>query len=178
MAAWGTIWNFTLLVWTRPQWDAKRVNVRKKQRFNWKIDGTSAPDESSLLDGTRADHHANEMTIPSASSGCPGQKDRDPGRYVKQEDCTSSQDTQENGHKVNRVSSSVIKRRKTHTQLSSIASVMNDGDRIGMRPTDAASIGAEQEFEYYWQGYPDDGSFLTRLDWAFDIVSTFRMTGK
>lgn len=38
-------------------------------------------------------------------------------------------------------------------------------------------LASEQEFEYYWQEYPEDGSFWARLDWAFDIASTFRMTG-
>ncbi|RYP54200.1 hypothetical protein DL768_000979 [Monosporascus sp. mg162] len=45
------------------------------------------------------------------------------------------------------------------------------------RTMGAANKGEDEEFEYYWQEYPADGSFLARLDWAFDICSTFRMTG-
>ncbi|TGJ86949.1 hypothetical protein E0Z10_g1795 [Xylaria hypoxylon] len=38
-------------------------------------------------------------------------------------------------------------------------------------------LAREPEYEYYWQEYPIDASFWTRLDWAFDIVSSFRLTG-
>ncbi|KAK1769959.1 membrane bound O-acyl transferase family-domain-containing protein [Phialemonium atrogriseum] len=33
------------------------------------------------------------------------------------------------------------------------------------------------EYEYYWQSYPADGSFLTRLDWVTDLLTAFRGSG-
>ncbi|KAK3694998.1 membrane bound O-acyl transferase family-domain-containing protein [Podospora appendiculata] len=38
----------------------------------------------------------------------------------------------------------------------------------------AATIG---EYEYYWQTYPETGSFLQRLDWVWDLYTSFRGTG-
>ena len=33
------------------------------------------------------------------------------------------------------------------------------------------------EYEYYWQAYPSEAPFLTRLDWAMDLVLAFRGSG-
>lgn len=41
-----------------------------------------------------------------------------------------------------------------------------------------AKLAREQQYEYYWQEYPIDASFWVRFNWAFDIVSSFRLTGK
>ncbi|OLN82064.1 hypothetical protein CCHL11_08687 [Colletotrichum chlorophyti] len=33
------------------------------------------------------------------------------------------------------------------------------------------------EYEYYWQAYPENGSFLERLGWVFDLYTNFRGAG-
>jgi len=34
-----------------------------------------------------------------------------------------------------------------------------------------------KDYEYYWQAFPADEPFLTRLGWATDLVLSFRGTG-
>ncbi|KAK1600056.1 membrane bound O-acyl transferase family-domain-containing protein [Colletotrichum navitas] len=33
------------------------------------------------------------------------------------------------------------------------------------------------EYEYYWQAYPEDGTFLERLSWVIDLYTNFRGVG-
>ncbi|ROT36910.1 hypothetical protein SODALDRAFT_361742 [Sodiomyces alkalinus F11] len=49
----------------------------------------------------------------------------------------------------------------------------------GSRSRDQATApGSDtKQFEYYWQAFPVDGTFLERLEWAFDLYSTFRGAG-
>jgi hypothetical protein len=57
---------------------------------------------------------------------------------------------------------------------------------IGASPTKRADSSAPDEsvaavmdeYEYFWQPFPEDGSFLTRLDWAFDLCTAFRGAGR
>lgn len=41
ISAWGVVWAWTWLVWMRPQWDAKRVQRRKKVEHNGVANGSA-----------------------------------------------------------------------------------------------------------------------------------------
>ncbi|KAI1090410.1 membrane bound O-acyl transferase family-domain-containing protein [Rostrohypoxylon terebratum] len=153
IGAWGIIWNWTLLVWTRPQWEAKRVNVRRKRRQevvedNLKNDKISTSEQNG--------NHAKENS---------GEKPKATGLELS-------------GH-LNGGHGQLhdTKERRTYADALEASSSprQNESD---VQPSDKFNKQeAEQEFEYYWQEYPEDASFWARLDWAFDIVSTFRLTG-
>lgn len=119
MQAWGIIWNMTLLVCMRPQFDAERIDRRKAAP---KVDAQAGVNGS-------ANGHAR---IP---------------------------DAKENGH-----AHAVT----TGAQRGKVAGHAPDGDV-------ASSLAGG--YEYYWQSYPEDAPFLTRLDWSFDLVTSFRGTG-
>lgn len=172
---WGTIWNFTLLVWTKPQWDAKRVDIRRKQRANGNPHGTFTSHESPRQSEVEGDSDAGTETHSSTSRSSLEQGGRSLAQHAEQQTSQASSQTHE--QKVHRVSSSNLRKRnlasrELHTTSDTIVKKPNEV------PADTTVPYAEQEFEYYWQSYPEDGPFLTRLDWAFDIVSTFRMTGE
>lgn len=45
-------------------------------------------------------------------------------------------------------------------------------------PDEDVARSLREGYEYYWQAYPADAPFLTRFEWSFDLVSSFRGTGK
>lgn len=134
IGAWATIWNFTLLVWTRPQWDAKRVDrVRRTEK---------EPSDEKSGQGEIAQKPTVADTNGHATNGhAPGGlRERQPkanGNHALTTASLKEREQMETGHPDN-----------------------------------------SREFEYVWQEFPEDGSFFTRLDWAFDLASSFRMTGK
>lgn len=89
MHAWGVVWAATLLVWTRPQWEAERVAKRRRE----KRDDDKAEEEAKAA------------------------PDEDVARSL----------------------------------------------RAG--------------YEYYWQAYPADAPWPTRLGWAADLAFSFRGAG-
>jgi len=101
MGAWGIIWGMKLLIWTRPQFEAARVETRRRKK--------------GLVVNGNGDIW---------------------GRGVKRD---------------------AAQRRST-------------------APDESVSETLE-EYEYYWQAYPADGPFMTRLDWVVDLVTAFRGSG-
>ncbi|KAI1208081.1 uncharacterized protein F4807DRAFT_164701 [Annulohypoxylon truncatum] len=175
VGSWGVVWNFTLLVWTRPQWEAKRVNIRRKKtledvRSNSHEESTTLASSQTLENGNAA---TNEL-----AGGC-----------TKEDPREQSQATglQLNEHRANDHGPlHNVKERRTHTGTkppekgTGISEMLPSPRENGNGTWSAAELeklAAEQEFEYYWQEYPADASLWTRIDWVFDIVSTFRMTG-
>lgn len=45
-------------------------------------------------------------------------------------------------------------------------------------PDEDVARSLQEGYEYYWQAYPADAPFSVRFGWAFDLVSSFRGTGK
>ncbi|KAL7629463.1 hypothetical protein AAE478_000983 [Parahypoxylon ruwenzoriense] len=160
IGAWGIIWNLTLLVWTKPQWDAKRVDVRRKRRPGQKGDiakeGLEEKSDSVEASGMELNRHAS-----NSNSQLDGVRER-PGYN--------------NTTATLPVEVASISEEKSKILLDITDSSQQHGSRV-LSKADLDKLAAEQEFEYYWQEYPADASFWTRLDWSFDIVSTFRMTG-
>ncbi|XXG94533.1 hypothetical protein Hte_000790 [Hypoxylon texense] len=205
MAAWGIIWNLTLLVWTKPQWDAKRVDIRRKR----KQDGAQASQGEKLGRSVPAsipgNGHVTKLTggqqNSHPSSGNYSQRN---GSVVKENSGEETDFARVSGvesgvHDANGVEAvngfKGRQKRNTTADLPVLSSdapkestarkasrvhlhlLQQNGNHIPSNEVDLDKPASNQEFEYYWQEYPQDASFWVRLDWAFDIVSTFRMTG-
>lgn len=124
VGTWGIIWAMTLLVWMRPQFEAARVERRRKSR----------------------EGEANGTTIECAKGHIVGDT---PGKVI------------ENGHSSElQLRGNGLRSREQKVPDESIAAALEDG------------------YEYYWQPYPEHAPLLTRLEWAFDLVTAFRGSGK
>ncbi|KAJ3578907.1 hypothetical protein NPX13_g1663 [Xylaria arbuscula] len=187
IAAWGTIWNFYLLVWTKPQWDARRVERRTVPRpitresddlvadrlltsaENAKTDWNRPNDEAVAksvvdrvvpelrLEGSVAGNTAKGVQV---NGNGPANGLRERGPHAIQEN--TGQNIEE----------------KTFVEDVILVNSKDKNPPLDKNSARELYIQArKQEYEYYWQEYPADASFRTRLDWAFDIVSTFRLTG-
>ncbi|KAI2468811.1 hypothetical protein F4781DRAFT_251606 [Annulohypoxylon bovei var. microspora] len=176
IGAWGIVWNFTLLVWTRPQWEAKRVEIRRRNPKSLKGNhkASSAP--------TSSRENGNATKNKKQSRDCTKEGSREEPDFTKITGLELNGQTLPNGHgsphgfRERRAHAETIEQLKKGTGVSeALPSIRENGNDI--QPAVEFDKLAEQEFEYYWQEYPADASFLTRLDWAFDIVSTFRLTG-
>ncbi|KAI0600249.1 membrane bound O-acyl transferase family-domain-containing protein [Biscogniauxia sp. FL1348] len=131
IAAWGTIWNLALLVWTRPQWDAKRVHIRRKTRK----DAAGKPPNGDIT-------HDSATPLPNGNAST---RANGPGAISKD-----------------------LRKRQTRATREDAAAVPDQP---------ASTTDLSQEYEYYWQEYPADASFWTRLDWVIALVTNMRMTG-
>lgn len=202
IAAWGIIWNLALLVWTRPQWEAKRVDIRKTRKQDDTNDGQYEKPGNSIPVAVSGNGHTTKSTRGQQSSRGPySESDTDSAEENSGEetDFTRASGVESDEHATNGVEAvnGVKGRQKRNTKADLPASPPETPEELGNDGGDSMStlqkyvkyIPAEEydlqkmaarsrEFEYYWQEYPEDASFLVRLDWAFDIVSTFRMTGK
>jgi hypothetical protein len=103
-ATWGIIWGLTVLVWTRPQFEAARV---KRRRTKFRRENGSVNGEIVHEGRKRSNRDLIEEKAPDET----------------------------------------------------VAAALLDG------------------YEYYWQAYPADEGFRTRLDWAYDYVTSFRGSG-
>ncbi|KAI0508418.1 hypothetical protein F5B22DRAFT_659355 [Xylaria bambusicola] len=186
IASWGTIWNFYLLVWTRPQWDARRVERLKVSQPIDRLRNDRVADRlpASLEKGASAVRKLNSQEVAiseidrNAFSSRPAGSAANTPISVHGNGITpttgmrhrESQPVQENGDQAGD-EEALVKR----------IIRLNNSDKNPPLDQDAAlelyRRAREEEYEYYWQEYPANASFLTRLDWVFDIVSTFRLTG-
>lgn len=201
IAAWGIIWNLTILVWTKPQWEAKRVDIRRKNirgPLNSSLDERAGAHLPSLTsENGCAAASRGEKQSPQLNIATQQEKGYDRENFEKKLDSAETTGLVLNGHTANsRRLAHERKERQTdvntwkpHEERIEISEehrriILEENPSLrrnenGAQPEiDLGKLAAEQEFEYYWQEYPADASFWVRLDWAFDIVSTFRMTGK
>lgn len=141
MQAWGIIWNMTLLIFMRPQFDAERVEKRSAS--------------------------------PAASKGHAGANGLADGRARASgadENMLSMQNG--NGHVVAGVNGN------SKAPAQAQKSTLQIGHTEGVdAPDEDMARSLAQGQEYYWQSYPEQASWLTRLDWSFDLVTSFRGTG-
>ncbi|KAI1394776.1 membrane bound O-acyl transferase family-domain-containing protein [Hypoxylon fuscum] len=196
VGAWGIIWNFTLLIWTRPQWDAKRVNIRRKrgqgdternrqaeENVTFK---TAALEDDSAAQSTNDNHSSCSSTHAEQNIISIKECYREGPNYVQASGLGL------NGHTANGSNlASSLKRRQPQNNTKTPAGIPETSSRgsTGVPASiqldqkhvpsevDLQKLAADQEFEYYWEEYPANASFWRRLDWAFDIVSALRMTG-
>lgn len=155
------------------------MEIRRKKAINNKAHETLASHESPQLNGFSYDPDMAPENSSSVRHNLSEQRDRNLVPHTGQEiDQTSLKDTVGSEKNVDGVSSSSLRERKLLPKQSNKASRTIVGNQTKAESAHTTDDGTGQEFEYYWQGYPDDGSFISRLSWAFDIVSTFRMTGE
>ncbi|ORY65810.1 membrane bound O-acyl transferase family-domain-containing protein [Pseudomassariella vexata] len=201
IGAWGLIWNFTVLVWTRPQWDAKRVELVRNKFYSGiaggvsdrsrtvhanrhvtdKMLGANADGESSATSTSLTPKANGQAPNGHASNGHANGGLRE--RQQRQKPVTSLHEA--NGHTLHANGSINAKAGDEfgETENAMRANMERVLERSDCRcdylcqERTELELGASQEFVYDWQEYPEDAPFLTRLDWAFDIVSTLRMTG-
>ncbi|KAG8165413.1 hypothetical protein KVR01_005688 [Diaporthe batatas] len=142
MQAWGIIWNMTLLVFMKPQFDAERV---EKRRARPSANGHAARVNGSSNGDARASG-ADDNVRPVQNSS--------------------------NGHVVTGVNGN-SKAPPAQTQES-----LHAGHTIADHvPDEDVARSLAEGYEYYWQSYPEQDPWLTRLDWSFDLVTSFRGTG-
>ncbi|KAI8632104.1 hypothetical protein F5Y19DRAFT_386002 [Xylariaceae sp. FL1651] len=188
LAAWAIVWNFTLLVWTRPQWDAKRVERRRKIRRGDQVEDSQGSDRPPTLSGNG---HASELEANESNSRTSVQleADENASELIQNGRATISRTTglQANGDEKHIKGTRERQRHATpSTPLPGgreveekllMENIITLNTQDGNPALELSNLTREQEYEYYWQEYPADASFWTRLDWAFDIVSSFRLTG-
>lgn len=198
LAAWATIWNFTLLVWTRPQWEARRVERRRvlrpshhrgdSQRRSQPPISTSqrSPSKShteepngsvSALTGTH--NIALESSIDGAANAAKTTAADDKVHGARKRGIPAEQPAA--------IPESIVGVEEQDSEEKLLARNIvalnensdNDDSRLDQKTALRLSrLARDNEYEYYWQEYPADASFWTRLGWAFDIVSSLRLTGK
>ncbi|KAK6079087.1 hypothetical protein SCUP515_04120 [Seiridium cupressi] len=157
-AAWGTIWNLTLFVWTRPQWDAKRVQRYPNPRFghagepgdNISVQNYSAPVATQNGKGGSTNGHVEVRQRKGQRSG-----------DVDSRTGATKDEAQE----------------KEMLVYVEKALERAGCEKSGDFAANLRELNRRQPFIYEWQEFPEDASFLTRLDWAFDIATTMRLTG-
>ncbi|KAI1432395.1 membrane bound O-acyl transferase family-domain-containing protein [Xylaria sp. CBS 124048] len=191
IAAWTTIWNFTLLVWTRPQWDAKRVERRRVVRHGGRVDRDSPKSDLALLallSSSCRNDHGSEESQPGAGEP-DGKVLSTPADDVKPKsklngDGDGKVGGAEGGEALaaqTAILDGTEEEIDVKLALRDIASLKDhNGNQLQIDKKTALELyrlARDHEYEYYWQEYPADASFWTRLDWAFDIVSSFRLTG-
>lgn len=139
MQAWGIIWNMTLLVFMRPQFDAERVDRRRARP---RVDAQVGVNGS-------ANGHAR------------------------------TSDAKENARPVQNGDARAAKRANgiSRTQTKTPDQQEIEGCKVVDAPDEDTAKSLAEGYEYYWQSYPEDAPFLTRLDWSFDLVTSFRGTG-
>lgn len=55
---------------------------------------------------------------------------------------------------------------------------LTDAASLVHAPDEDVAKSLKEGYEYYWQAYPADAPFTTRFEWSWDLVSSFRGTGK
>ncbi|KAF2969505.1 hypothetical protein GQX73_g4070 [Xylaria multiplex] len=189
LGAWTTIWTFTLLIWTRPQWDARRVERREIMRHvdevgnRQEIGQSPTSSQNGRLSKLNIDKPNDQSSTLLRNCGTRLQLESHDSPSV-----TVTRRVQRNGDEV----ANGVRKKEAHTikdigdetedsLLARSIVALNDSD--GNPPLDQnmalelSRLTQEREYEYYWQEYPADASFWTRLGWAFDLVSSFRLTG-
>lgn len=139
MQAWGMIWNMTLLVFMRPQFEAERVEkrlARSAANGHVQVNGftNGLTRTSGAIESMRPAQNGDAHAVTGVNGGSKG-----PAQ------AHNSQETE---------------RRK-----------------VVDAPDEDMARNLAQGYEYYWQSYPEKDSWLTRLDWSFDLVTSFRGTG-
>ncbi|KAI1134529.1 membrane bound O-acyl transferase family-domain-containing protein [Hypoxylon sp. FL0543] len=194
VGAWAIVWNFTLLVWTKPQWEAKRVDIRRKIPEDVRSNGHSFAASPTSQNGYATKTTAEQDSHPN---GALHRSTSIRESFEEEPDFAHATGVEPNGHaNHNGHPPNGLKDRLAHTKTANPSIELADmseestkilfeavpslrlSNRKGVElAAELEQLAAKQEFEYYWQEYPADASFWTRLDWAFDIASTFRMTG-
>ncbi|KAI0432942.1 hypothetical protein F5Y09DRAFT_113743 [Xylaria sp. FL1042] len=190
VAAWATIWNFYLLVWTRPQWDARRV---ERQKINRRTDQTGNGQRSNQFLASPQNGHPPKLGVDKANGQAAAVQEVNEIELEPIPDGSATglaaMSVQSNGmviangarkREARAIPESAEQETEERLFIRDILTLNNSDKNPPLDHKAALEIyrlARDQEYEYYWQEYPANGSFRTRLGWAFDIVSSFRLTG-
>ena len=159
MISFSTLWGLTLLVWTKPQFEAARVEKRRRT--------AKRPGSNTAWTGTREGdrEEAGGVGEKRQEAEVNGIRKRKQDHSAPQTNGFTRDKSQESqsGH----ASSEKI-------QASEVC--YERGNPQGNAP-DESIAAVLDEYEYYWQPFPIEGSFLQRLSWSFDLVTAFRGSG-
>lgn len=141
MQAWGILWSGTLLIWMSPQFEAERVEKRKRIEgsdqtssmvLNGAAGGNGSANGHALTNGHASNGNSHSSSITNADGAVNGKFFQGKGHQIAPLDA----------------------------------------------PDEDVARSLREGYEYYWQAYPADAPFSTRFEWSFDLVSSFRGTGK
>lgn len=155
--AWGILWSATLLIWMSPQFEAERVERRKRKRVV--VDGDATGASTTVNGSTRG-------LVEDGNARQNGDALQNSLALRKRSDPAMA-----NGHSLTDLDGTVdASNAKQHGNDAGRGRVTNSPDEDIAR-----SLG--EGYEYYWQAYPADAPFSVRFDWSLDLVSSFRGTG-
>lgn len=190
IAAWAFVWNCTLLLWTRPQWDAKRVQrltlaqcrrkleleqERQKQKLEEEEEeqqqlarrSNGAASENGKANG----HRPSGATNGHAATNGKATNGHAANGHATNGFAKVNGDAAANGHGGN---TNGLRNRTNNCTVNK----ENDESPAHGHAVSGDSDDVEEEFVYVWQEYPEDEPFLTRLSWALDITTSLRLTGQ
>lgn len=110
----------------------------------------------------------------------------EPVATVNGDDASNGHATRENGHVVDQSGhdiqqqhiGNVAKVNGHHTSHRPENGKVNGFVNLADTPDEDIARSLKEGYEYYWQAYPADAPFITRLGWSIDLVMSFRGTGK
>jgi hypothetical protein len=154
ISAWGVVWSVTWLVLRRPQWDAKRVQRRKKRGEGY---WTPLIGEGGIWRGRKA----------GKSTKAPRKHKMEKENAKKEESAVEI--SEGNGHLRDRaLSNGHLKAEETNGHAYS-----NGNEKVAQQVSDSADN--DEDSEYYWQSCPDN--IWERIPWVMDLIMNFRGPG-
>lgn len=155
MHAWGILWTATLLVWMDPQVEAERIEKRKRVGESTTASTATALLRNGVVRGARACNGHAPTNGHASSTG-----------YA----CSNCHAAM-NGHRIESVDGAQDTKGFSNIGEKLQCSVLD-------APDEDVARSLKEGYEYYWQAYPADAPFATRLGWSFDLVLSMRGTGE
>lgn len=167
LAVWAVIWSSVWLVWTRPQFTARRVERRPKKKALQHVNGYASDDERTDEDrkpkldakGRRVSFAASGWDMPDHKSSA-NLGGANVNGDITTAPVSEAEESAANGSKAN--ANSEDRREKLEVELAKAKA-------------NAQFQANKDEWEYFWQPYPD--TFGKRLGWVVDLILSFRGQG-
>lgn len=158
LAIWAVIWSAVWLVWTSPQFTARRVEARKKRQ---------GMKEKPRLDnrGRRKSFVASGWDLGNGKSSGNLMHSLGNGETTAPVSETEA-DSPRDG-----ASRKALKGQDIRSDLADI----REKQEVELAKNEAGLSMAEDELEYFWQPYPS--TFFTRIGWVTDLILSFRGQG-
>lgn len=161
LAIWAIIWSSVWLVWTRPQFTARRVERRPKKKALQSVNGYASDDEET--DDERApklDAKGRRVSFATSGWDLPDHKSSaNLGGAGVNGDITTApvSEAEGNGTPNGRNKNTREKREVEFAKAKALYAANKD------------------EWEYFWQPYPDN--VWKRIGWVTDLILSFRGQG-
>lgn len=171
LAVWAVVWSAVWLVWTRPQFTAKRVERRKK--------GAGVQEKPKLDNkGRRKSFAASGWELPNGKSSGNMMHSFGNGNKtapVSEAETDSPRRTPMIGTPmVGDFHGETGKAFKAQDISNGVADI-TEKEEVEMTKSKARAKLADEEWEYFWQPYPEN--FFTRIGWVTDLILSFRGQG-